>query len=635
MTRRRLDRCRLVALLALAACGHDAANHDAAVTADASTAPGAGAAGDAGPPPTTYALPPDRSTTWKPGVTNNGGIPARTTACATINATGTTADRTDAINAAIASCPDGQAVVLGAGDFRISGTIEGKSNITLRGAGLDASAQQRTRLWKDYSLAYTAGAIIHAGGLGGEAGSTPLTAATTPGATSVTVASVTGLAAGQLVLVSQVTDDTLWRWGGWSVRDVVFTPSSVGRGWFTRQDRPTGQLVIIDHVSGNTVAFTTPLRLAYAPTFAAEVTSFASAPVVGFGVEDLLVEGDPTYNGTPGNITAGGVVQLDGALKSWIQRAEVRYTLDGGVRFNYALMCEARHVYVHNASNPTPGGAGYLVQFDGYTSDSLLEDSVLLYSDKLVVGRGPGPGNVIGYNYADDGFDDTNHAWSDFGLIATHLVGGHFFLFEGNEAPNGDGDDIWGNANWIVFFRNHLCGQRGCGRASAIPGETGPRRMASADWANKYYSAIGNVLGLPGVDYTGFVYEQTTAPWTSPAVYALGWSPEFADPDGHPALNSVGTNSGWDIDGDPAVISTYLRVGNFDYVTGEQRTHAVGSATFTAGVPLPLPASLYLSARPAFFGARAWPWVEPGGPTRLLTLPARARYDAGTPNALN
>jgi hypothetical protein len=41
-----------------------------------------------------------------------------------------------------------------------------------------------------------------------------------------------------------------------------------------------------------------------------------------------------------------------------------------------------------------------------------------------------------------------------------------------------------------------------------------------------------------------------------------------------------------------------------------------------------LPASLYLSSKPAFFGTDTWPWVDHTGSTKLYTLPARARFDA-------
>jgi hypothetical protein len=47
-----------------------------------------------------------------------------------------------------------------------------------------------------------------------------------------------------------------------------------------------------------------------------------------------------------------------------------------------------------------------------------------------------------------------------------------------------------------------------------------------------------------------------------------------------------------------------------------------------------LPTSMYLAGRPAFFDAGRgydWPWVDPLGETKLHVLPAKARYDTGTP----
>ena len=67
-------------------------------------------------------LPPERRTTWNPGIP--GGIPVRTTVCATVNAStygnGTT-DATSGIQAAINACPVGQVVQLSAGDFLVDG----------------------------------------------------------------------------------------------------------------------------------------------------------------------------------------------------------------------------------------------------------------------------------------------------------------------------------------------------------------------------------------------------------------------------------------------------------------------------------------------------------------------------------
>ena len=40
-----------------------------------------------------------------------------------------------------------------------------------------------------------------------------------------------------------------------------------------------------------------------------------------------------------------------------------------------------------------------------------------------------------------------------------------------------------------------------------------------------------------------------------------------------------------------------------------------------------LPASLYLKARPAFFGAHAWPAIGPDVEPHVGFLPAKDRYD--------
>ena len=44
-----------------------------------------------------------------------------------------------------------------------------------------------------------------------------------------------------------------------------------------------------------------------------------------------------------------------------------------------------------------------------------------------------------------------------------------------------------------------------------------------------------------------------------------------------------------------------------------------------------LPASLYLSGKPAFFGNLPWPWVDPLGTTKLGVLPAKQRTSIGSP----
>ena len=80
------------------------------------------------PPVAADIMPPERRTTWNPGIP--GGIPARTTVCATVNAStygNGTMDATAGIQAAINACPDGQVVQLSAGDFLVNGASRSPS----------------------------------------------------------------------------------------------------------------------------------------------------------------------------------------------------------------------------------------------------------------------------------------------------------------------------------------------------------------------------------------------------------------------------------------------------------------------------------------------------------------------------
>jgi hypothetical protein len=98
----------------------------------------------------TYSLPPERSTTWQPGVTYNGGIPDRTTVCATLSPLGGGASDTEQIQAALDTCPDDQVVQLAAGTFQIGADVNGgifieRSHVTLRGT-VDADGEPATTL---------------------------------------------------------------------------------------------------------------------------------------------------------------------------------------------------------------------------------------------------------------------------------------------------------------------------------------------------------------------------------------------------------------------------------------------------------------------------------------------------------
>jgi hypothetical protein len=210
-----------------------------------------------------------------------------------------------------------------------------------------------------------------------------------------------------------------------------------------------------------------------------------------------------------------------------------------------------------------------------------------------MVARCSGAGSVVAYNYLDDGHIGSNPSWMEIGANASHMVGPHHVLFEGNWAFNWDSDKTHGNSIYMTVFRNYLPGKR-----TNYGG--GPSRAAGPAAYGYWASFVGNVLGTPGM--TGWQYESNAM--STPAIFMLGWDDWSPYPP------------------DPKVKATVLREGNFDYVTNSVKWDTTAQT---------IPPSLYLSAAPAFFGTNPWPWVNPGGTTKVATLPAKARYDAGQP----
>ena len=193
------------------------------------------------------------------------------------------------------------------------------------------------------------------------------------------------------------------------------------------------------------------------------------------------------------------------------------------------------------------------------------------------------------------------------------MVGSHHVLFEGNYAQNADSDSTHGNSVYLTFFRNHLRGirapfdnQAGGRIDDAAQKANGPKRCAGLMAYSRWMSFVGNVLGVEN-QMSGWSYE-TTFP-SQPGIWLLGWD------DGKPYPV------------DTQVYASTLRHGNFDYVTN--------TVKWDEAIPdHSVPDSLYLPQKPEFFkagGGYTWPWVDPTGAVKLHVLPAKVRYDAGTP----
>jgi hypothetical protein len=573
----------------------------AGAAAPAARAPRGGTAAAAQGIDASAILPADRLTRWNPGVLADGQLglplgadrlPVRARVCARLEAASWgngSSDAGEGIQKALDACPPGQVVQLSAGDFRIADSLHITRGVVLRGQG-----PARTRLRMPVG---TNAAVIALGTQWFKfTQGVDLAADAAKGSSSAALASDPGLRAGEVVVVDELADPAITSWGRKS------PPGDPSRSWFTRPDRPVGQVLEVSAVRGRTVTFTTPFHIGFRTARRAQLARFSQVeggppvPSVKYaGIEDLYVSG-----GGDGNI------RLLNAAHSWVKNVESDSQVGEAVALAGSFRCVVRDSYIHSTRAPQPGGGGYGISFSFYAADNLVENNISWNMNKVMVMRASGGGNVIGYNYLEDGWISYATTWVEAGANASHTTTPHYELFEGNQAFNFDGDNTWGNAVYIMVFRNHFTGKR----RSAPPlrlTDRQNRRAVGLNAGHWWYSFVGNVLGYEGMSPAparAFTYEGSY-PWKEDPVpmWKLGYDPE-----------------NWSARADPKVLSTVRRDGNYDYVTRE--VHWAG------GVPKALPDSLYLAGKPHFFGDAPWPWVDPAGAVKLHVLPARARFDA-------
>src|SRR5262249_10574095 len=183
----------------------------------------------------------------------------------------------------------------------------------------------------------------------------------------------------------------------------------------------------------------------------AQIFVFAAADthVKYAGVEDLKVTGGDD-----------GQIRFERAAYSWAARIENTAFLGEGFAIDSSFRVELRDSYVHTPVWMEPGGGSYNISIAQASSEVLIENNISIDANKVMVARSAGAGSVVGYNYMDDGHIASSPRWVEVGLNASHMVGPHHVLFEGNWGFNFDSDHTHGNSVYLTVFRNWLTGQR-------------------------------------------------------------------------------------------------------------------------------------------------------------------------------
>src|SRR5690242_12784515 len=556
-------------------------------------------------------IDPSRAVDWsKAGV--RGGIPNRSTICATFNPGATSTQ----INSAIASCPSGQVVLLNAGTYSgLSGIMfNGKNGVTLRGAGADKTLLVFTSGIGCHTLA--ADVCITAADSnwrGGPSNSANWTAGYAAGTTNITLSSVTNLKVGSSLILDQV-DDPSDTGNIFVCQDPATAPSCSLEGNASNGQRPNrDQVQIVQVVScgtagttgqacnGTNVTITPGLYMANWSSTKSPGAWWATSPISGTGIEDLSLD----HTASIGSFG----IEVQNAFDCWVKGVR---GIDSG-KAHVELQESARITVTDNYFYLTQNAVTQSYGVESLnSSDDLIQNNILQFIAAPLMMNGSCSGCVIAYNFATNDFFTASTGYVQ-ASTNQHTAGIDMLLYEGNEAPQFYADNFHGTHNLVTVFRNQFIGNDGaCYNGTPPFGESAcnTNQVAMDIRAySRFYNLIGNVLGQSG---TSNGYQSGSKP-----VFRIG---------GGNSANGVTVPS------DSLVASTLMRWGNYDVVTGAVRwcgnsanpgwTTTCASTSevptslskYANAVPATtsLPASFYLSAKPAWWpSGKAWPPIGP------------------------
>ena len=335
-----------------------------------------------------------------------------------------TNDDTSAINTAISKAPAGSVVYLPAGTYRLTKRVYLKSNMILRGDGSALTSLI-------FEGSNTTDRCI---GMACWDGDQPtnyvaVTGGMTLGSTQVTVSSVSGYQAGDIIEIEE-DNDPAWGWtSSWQLR----LPGQMNR--VVAVDTANKRLTLDRHLRHTFTASRNP-RLR-------RLVTLANA-----GIENLFIRRKDAIDGY--------TIEMKYAVRCWVRNVESYMTYKAHVWMERGFECEIRQNYFHDAFVFGGDGQGYGVCCGKRTSDCLIEDNVFYHlRHSMIVGIGAN-GNVYGYNYsAERALDPVSG--TPQADVSVH--GNYVFmnLFEGNVFEDADVPDwYWPAGPGNTLFRNRI-----------------------------------------------------------------------------------------------------------------------------------------------------------------------------------
>lgn len=586
-------------------------------------------------------LSPSRAIDWSnAGIP--GGIPSGnwTQSGSTIQASTYGNGSNDAsgdINAALASCGTDHYILLGAGTFRINSAVGVPSNCALRGSGAN---QTILNCYVGNNACVYAGQ--NSGGGGDVAPSLSdavnVTGGLTKGSTSITVSSTAGMSVGNYLLISQLNDASfVSNSAAANNGGSICTWCDGGIGW--NGTRTQGQIVQITSISGSTVGITsggnssvTNPGLYYAYDKTPLAVPFSGAATYA-GIEALQVYAENT--GAMENFYLGT------CMYCWIHGVESNYADGNWAEIDWGFHDQISNSYMSNAFLHTPGTNDSGIALRTYTSGSLVQNNILERAHVPIMFEWGAAGNVVAYNYMFGQYDQidfqssssnvinpcstVNTPCSNMSSVNSHGAHPQFNLVEGNVGSIFEPDNVWGSSSWFTTFRNwwqgttKMCSNGnlgGSGRGTvSCSGSAGAYAWQIANaYEIEAFSTYNNLVG----DIAGSSQQQALVNTQNgknlgqvmQTIAQCGNSPCGSDSRPYGANGnalsfgyfSVSSTGGGAYD-TLAPYSTAFVHGVYNNVTAV--------TTWSSGVTHTLPASFYLSAKPAWWGSAPFPAVGP------------------------
>jgi hypothetical protein len=400
-------------------------------------------------------------------ITGIAGNVLTLSAAATADVTGAIVSHNDApaIQAAVTAAGAQYVVYLPAGTYRIDSEVgigTNDDNITLRGAGMNSTILD-VRGNKGISMG-SSGDYNYGWPVSGNT----VTAGLTKGSTSITIDGSTAFnsANGSMVVIlyENQTDTAAILAGA--------TPTASTSGFLELRKQVTR---LTANAASNVLSIFPPVYFTPDAGLSAKVV-LIQAQTDFSGVENLTVDGTRTRLVSP--------ITYEQTYGCWITGCKVVWPRNYGTQIASSLGFEQRGNYLTPRIGGGTNGAGFWTYV---SAGGLIEDNISVGIFPATEINASTMGTVVAYNVFENEVGGT--------MNVNHAPHNSFNLYEGNITPNFQSDGYFGGASEDTFYRNWLHGTNQARTLRTF--------MASLNRWSWNYSMIGNIFGEKGMARTG------------------------------------------------------------------------------------------------------------------------------------